>query len=475
MVESLSRSPSAKLVQPGAHFSQRASRRSLAGWGNFPVEECEVYRPEALADLREVVARAPDRDLIARGLGRSYGDAALNRDRGVILSERFDHMLDFDSRSGVLHCQSAVSLAEIIEVFLPRGFFFPVTPGTKFISIGGAIAADVHGKNHHNSGSMGEFVHDFRLLTAAGTILECSREENSDVFWATIGGMGLTGVILDAHVQLQPVETAYMNVQNERAPDLDAVLERFFESDSEFSYAVAWLDSLSKGRSLGRSVLMRANHAGLHDLPARLRDAPCVFREGLKPTVPFTLPGFVLNPLSLKLFNTAFHAIHPDASKLVGCDSYFYTLDRVHHWNRIYGRRGAVQYQIALPPESSRSALVQILERLNRSNRGSFLAVLKTLGPASQGLLSFPTRGCTLAIDLPNTGPDLVEELQQIDQIVLHAGGRIYLAKDACTLPEVFQQMYPKLDRFRAIKAKIDPEGRFASSQSRRLGIVEHP
>ncbi|MBW2388884.1 MAG: FAD-binding oxidoreductase [Deltaproteobacteria bacterium] len=474
MAESLSRSPSAKLVQPGAHFSQRAARQSLAGWGNFPVEECEVYRPELLADLQEVVARAPDRDLIARGLGRSYGDAALNRDRGVILSQRFDHMLDFDTRSGVLHCQSAVSLAQIIEVFLPRGFFFPVTPGTKFISIGGAIAADVHGKNHHTSGSMGEFVLDFRLLTAAGTVLECSREENSDVFWATIGGMGLTGVILDARVQLQPVETAYMNVQNERAADLDSVLERFFEGDDAFSYAVAWLDCLSKGRSLGRSILMRANHARLQDLPAPLRDEPCVFREGIKPTVPFTFPGFALSPYSVKLFNAAFHATHPDASKLVGCDSYFYVLDRVHHWNRIYGRRGVVQYQIALPPESSRSALIEILERLNQTKRGSFLAVLKTLGPASQGLLSFPTRGCTLALDLPNTGRDLVEDLQQIDQIVLRAGGRIYLAKDACMLPEVFEQMYPSLDRFRAIKAKIDPERRFSSSQSRRLRIAEH-
>lgn len=472
MVESVSKSPSAELVDPGSRFSQRASRQAIAGWGNFPVEECEVYRPEALDDLQEVVARAPEHDLIARGLGRSYGDAALNRDRGVILTQRFDRMIAFDSATGVLQCEAAVSLAEIIELFVPRGFFFPVTPGTKFISIGGAIAADVHGKNHHANGSMGEFVLDLRLLTASGAIVECSRELNSDLFWATIGGMGLTGMILDARIRLQPIETAYMSVHNERAANVDAVLERFFESDDNFAYAVAWIDCLAKGRSLGRSVLMRANHAAVHELPPELRGEPCVFKEGLKPTVPFTFPGFALNAWSMKIFNAAFNATHPDTSKIVPCDSYFYILDRIHHWNRIYGRRGVVQYQFVLPPETSRGALVEILERLSDANRGSFLAVLKSLGPSSQGLLSFPAKGYTLALDLPNTGHDLVQELQRIDEIVLRAGGRIYLAKDACMRPDVFRQMYPELDRFKAIKAQVDPEQRFASSQARRLGIV---
>lgn len=472
MSESLPKTPSAKLVDTAAHYSQRAHTQSIAGWGKYPVEECEVYRPEALFDLQEIVARAPERDLIARGLGRSYGDAALNRASGVILSHQFDRMLGFDPESGVLHCQSAVSLADIIELFVPRGFFFPVTPGTKFISIGGAIASDVHGKNHHANGSMGEFVIDLHLLTASGEILTCSREQNSDLFWATIGGMGLTGVILDARIRLRRVETAYMNVQNERAANLDIALERFFETDDEFAYAVAWIDCLAKGRSLGRSVLMRANHARIDDLPPALRAAPRNFKEGLKPTVPFTFPGFVLNPYSVKLFNVLFNAIHPNAEKVVGCDNYFYILDRVQHWNRIYGRRGVVQYQIALPPESSRAALIQILEKLTESNRGSFLAVLKTFGPASQGLLSFPMKGFTLALDLPFTGQDLIAELQQIDEIVLEAGGRIYLAKDACMSPDVFAHMYPNLDRFREIKADVDPEQRFSSSQARRLGIV---
>lgn len=473
MAESLSKSPSATLVNPSAHYSQRAQTQSIAGWGNFPVESCEVYRPEALSDLQEIVSRAPERNLIARGLGRSYGDAALNRDSGVILSNQFDRMLGFDEESGVLHCQSAVSLAEIIELFLPRGFFFPVTPGTKFISIGGAIASDVHGKNHHANGSMGEFVVDLHLLTASGAIVRCSRDENTDLFWATIGGMGLTGVILDARIRLQRVDTAYMNVQNERAANIDVALERFFETDHEFAYAVAWIDCLATGNSLGRSVLMRANHASLEDLPVNLRAHPCQFKEGIKPTVPFTFPDFALNPYSMKCFNIGFNAIHSDASKVVACDSYFYMLDRINHWNRIYGKRGVVQYQIALPPESSRAALIEILEKLTASNRGSFLAVLKTFGPPSKGLLSFPIQGFTLALDLPYTGTDLIAELQEIDQIVLKAGGRVYLAKDACLSGDVFAQMYPNLEQFREVKASVDPEQRFSSSQAHRLGIMD--
>jgi decaprenylphospho-beta-D-ribofuranose 2-oxidase len=451
----------------------QALKQAIAGWGNFPIEECFVYRPERISELDEVVARAPERDLIPRGLGRSYGDASLNRESGVVLSHRFDRMLDFDDETGVLRCESSVSLAEVIEHFLPRGFFFPVTPGTKFISIGGAIAADVHGKNHHLSGSMSEHVLDFSLLTASGSVLRCSREDNPDAFWATMGGMGLTGFILDASIQLQRVETGYMNVQQEQAANLDVALERFFETDEDFGYAVAWIDCLSKGPSLGRSVLLRANHAQLTDLPARLRSSPCRPAPGRPLNVPFPLPSMVLNPFSMGIFNSVFYQAHRDERMLASCDSYFYTLDRIHHWNRVYGRRGVLQYQIALPPEHSREALVQILENLADSKRASFLAVLKTFGPGSQGLLSFPMKGHTLALDLPNTGPDLGDQLHTIDEIVLRAGGRVYLAKDACMRPEVFAQMYPGLDRFREIKAKLDPEQRFSSSQARRLQIVD--
>ncbi|MBW2421217.1 MAG: FAD-binding oxidoreductase [Deltaproteobacteria bacterium] len=451
----------------------RFATRPLAGWGNAPVEECDVYRPERVSDLAELVTGAPQPTLVARGLGRSYGDASLNGGGAVVLSARLDRMLAFDPESGVLHCEAAVSLAEIIEHFLPRGFFFPVTPGTKFITVGGAIAADVHGKNHHTNGSMSAFLREFNLLTASGSVLRCSPEENADVFWATTGGMGLTGIVLDARLQLLPVESAYMRVCYERAPDLDGALERFNESDTEYAYTVAWIDCLARGETLGRSVLMRANHALPGELPGALRATPYAMRPGRPLLVPFTLPDFTLNNLSMGIFNNVFYAAHGDAEKVVDCDRYFYPLDRVHHWNRVYGRRGVLQYQIALPPESSRSALVQILESLTASRRGSFLAVLKTFGPASRGLLSFPIQGHTLALDLPNTGADLVAELHRLDDIVVRHGGRVYLAKDACMRPESFAAMYPQLRRFREIKSKVDPQQRFDSSLARRLGIME--
>ncbi len=450
-----------------------AARQSIAGWGNFPRETCQVYRPEQLQDLREIVTAAPERDLIPRGLGRSYGDASLNRDRGVVLSHHLDRMLDFDPETGVLCCEASVSLAEVIEHFLHRGFFFPVTPGTKFISIGGAIAADVHGKNHHFNGSMSEFVLDFHILVASGEVLLCSREVHSELFWATIGGMGLTGMILDARIQLHRVETSYMTVQHERANHLDACMSRFLESDAEFAYAVAWIDCLSKGASLGRSVLMRANHARVADLPAKQRRDPFGVRFKMPFNVPFTFPAIALNSATMGIFNSVFYHTHRSRKMIVDCDSYFYPLDRIHHWNRIYGRPGVLQYQLALPPQHSHDALVEILETLSYARRGSFLAVLKTFGPGSEGLLSFPMQGHTLALDLPNTGPDLVRELHAIDEVVLRHGGRIYLAKDACTQADLFEQMYPELRRFREIKQRYDPANRFNSSLARRLAIVE--
>jgi len=451
----------------------RTMKRRLAGWGNFPVEECEVFRPEHAQELGEIVRRAPQQSLIARGLGRSYGDAALNEGAGVIQSDRFDRMLSFDPETGILGCEAAVSLAEILDHLLPRGFFFPVTPGTKFITVGGAIAADVHGKNHHKSGSMSNFVLDFRLLTASGEVLDCSREQNPDVFWATIGGMGLTGIVLDARLRLLAVESAFMNVEYERLGDLDALLSRLRDSDEDYDYGVSWIDCLAAGRSLGRSVLLRANHAAAGELPPRMRAAPLEAPTGWRLAVPFRLPDFTLNPLTVRAFNMGYYHTHPTGRFVASCDRYFYPLDRVHHWNRAYGRRGVLQYQALLPPETSRDGLVAMLEALSASRQASFLAVLKACGPASRGLLSFPRRGHTLALDLPNTGNAVRELLTRLDRIVLRCGGAVYLAKDCCLAPEAFSEMYPNLDAFREIKAKIDPLQRFSSSQARRLRILD--
>ncbi len=451
----------------------RATQQRLSGWGKFPVEACAVYRPTAFEDLAEIVARAPEPSLVARGLGRSYGDAALNRGSGVVLSEGLGRGLSLDSENGIVSCGAAAHLADLIDVLLPRGFLFPVTPGTKFITVGGAIAADVHGKNHHRTGSMSASLVDFRLLKASGEVVECSRERNHDLFWATVGGMGLTGIVLDARLRVAPIETAYMLVDYEKTRDLDATLERSFESDHDYAYGVAWVDCLSRGGSLGRSVLMRANHARLEDLPPRLRATPLAPRRRLPLAVPFTLPNFTLNAHSVSAFNGLYYRSHRSETRLVDCERYFYPLDSIRHWNRCYGARGVLQYQCLLPPENARAGLIQVLEALSSSRRPSFLAVLKSMGPASQGLLSFPRPGYTLALDLPYTGPDLFEALSGLDQIVLRHGGRVYLAKDACLDGEGFRAMYPELHRFRAIKDRVDPNHRFSSSLARRLGIID--
>ena len=450
----------------------RHARRKLAGWGNYPVETCDLFRPERYDQLAEIVARAPQSSLTARGLGRSYGDASLNESGAVIETTRLDRFLDFDPASGVLHCEASVSLADIVQHFLPRGFFFPVTPGTKYVTIGGAIAADVHGKNHHDSGSMSAFLLDFQLLTASGELLRCSREENADVFWATIGGMGLTGVVVDARLRLRSVESAYMNGDTEQLPNLDQLLERLGAADAS-EYSVAWIDIVASGRSLGRSVLQRADHAKLSDLPAKLRETPHRARPLPKLSVPFALPSKALNALTIRAFNELWYRAHPTRHAVASCDGFFYPLDAIAHWNRAYGRAGMMQYQALFPIETGRETLVALLDELARSKRGSILAVLKTFGPASEGILSFPRPGYTLSIDFPHTGKDILEAVARLDQIVLRAGGSVYLAKDSCLHAETFAAMYPGLDRFREIKAKVDPEQRFSSSMARRLGIVE--
>ena len=437
------------------------------------MEECTVYRPERLSALQAIVDRAPQSDLTPRGLGRSYGDASLNRTGAVVLSQRFDRILGFDADAAELHCEASVSLSEILERFLPRGFFFPVTPGTEFITIGGAIAADVHGKNHHESGSMSAWLRDFRLLTADGQILDCSRDSNPEVFWATVGGMGLTGVILDARIQLQRVATAHMRTEHEQLRDLDALLERTAETESEYAYSVAWIDCLSRGRGLGRSVVLRANHADPEDLPGSLRNAPLAVATRRTPRVPFTLPNFTLSRPAMRAFNEVYFRSHPTRTFVSDCRSYFYPLDSIRDWNRAYGRRGVLQYQCLFPTPNARSGLVQVLETLANSGSGAFLSVLKSMGPASGGLLSFPYPGQTLALDLPFTGTAARELVARLDAIVLQHGGRVYLAKDACLSPESFCDMYPDADRFREIRNRVDPGRRFSSSLARRLGLVE--
>jgi len=450
---------------------ERTATQVLSGWGRFPRHACMACRPERRAGLIEALQSTDYATVIARGLGRSYGDPAVNEGGGVILCERLNRMLAFDPATGVLECEAGVSIEEILDTFIPRGFFPPVTPGTKFVTVGGAIANDVHGKNHHRDGTFGMFVRELTLLTPGGETLVCSPDERSEVFWATVGGIGLTGIILTAKVQLRPIETSYIRVDYIQSRNIHETLAKFAESDDQYTYSVAWVDCLASGANLGRSVLMRGNHLPASELPDRGHEPLAVSRP-LKKTAPFDFPGFALNPLSIRAFNEVFYRGHPTRQgKIVDYDSYFYPLDAVLHWNRIYGRRGFTQYQISLPPDES-EALVHVLERLSASSRASFLAVLKCFGPANPGMLSHPFEGYTLTLDVPmKTG--LVAFLQDLDAYVLAHGGRLYLAKDATTRPETIHAMYPRLDAFRAVKAQLDPKGRLSSSMARRLRIVE--
>lgn len=455
-------------------LTPRSRLMQLSGWGNVPRHGADVYRPEKASDVRPIVADAPVKTLIARGLGRSYGDAALNDGGGIILDTRLGRLISFDPASGVLECEAGVSLEDLLSTFVRRGFFPPVTPGTKYITIGGAIAADVHGKNHHRDGSIAEFLDSFDLLIASGEVLHCSRQENAEAFWATVGGMGLTGIILQARLRLRKIESAYIAVDYQQARNLDSALAAFSDGDSQYQYSVAWIDCLSRGAALGRSVLIRGNHATADQLPRKLTHTRVAPPARPKKSVQFHFPGFALSPLSVRLFNNHFYTSHRDARRqYVNYDEFFYPLDSVLHWNRIYGKRGFFQYQAVFPPADNSRCLRELLEKLSGSGRASFLAVLKTMGKGSGGLLSFPMEGQTLALDLPNKGNATVPFLQELDKIVLKHGGRVYLAKDACMTPESFRAMYPNLARFNEARAKLDPGNRFSSSQSRRLGIGE--
>ena len=447
-----------------------ARRALLTGWGRYPLSESDIYRPDKIAELQAVVT-GNGSSLIARGAGRAYGDAALNDQNRVVDLTRLNRMLSFDAAAGLLRCEAGVTIAELIDVFIPRGFFPPVTPGTRFVTLGGSIAADVHGKNHHRDSSLASHVTSFDLMIASGHVLRCSREENPELFWATVGGMGLTGVILELELRMRRIESVYLEGELIRAGNIDAAIEAFERADSQYGYSVAWIDCNSGKSALGRSILSVGNFATLAQLPRDLAQDPLSTMPRLSPIVPFDFPGFALNSLTVKAFNAVYYAFHRErtAHTIFDWDSFFYPLDSIRNWNRIYGKRGFVQYQCVWPPDRSRAGLVEVLEAISRSGRGSFLAVLKKFG-AQDGLLSFPMPGYTLALDFPVT-EGLLEFLDSLDAMVLKRGGRVYLAKDARLRPETFRAMYPNLGKWREAKAAADPNNRFSSSLSRRLGI----
>ena len=436
----------------------------LSGWGRYPVVSSSVFRAEKVGDVGDRIASSGSHTLIARGAGRSYGDAALNRGGDTVLMGRLNRMLAFDEDSGVVRCEAGVTMAELLDVFVPRGWFLGVTPGTKYVTVGGAIASDAHGKNQHRDGNFGDFVNSITLMLASGAVIRCSEQENRDIFRSTLGGMGLTGVILDAELRLQKVAGGFVQTRRLKSRDLAETIALFDEHESAFQYSVAWVDCLARSSRVGRGVLMFGNHAD-----ATQRSHMNISSRHLK--VPIDLPAWLLNPVSLRAFNNLYYALSPRKNDAVEhFDGFFYPLDFLTDWNRLYGKRGFIQYQCVLPSTSSTQSLRALLALFGDHGHGSFLAVLKRFG-RGRGGLSFPVDGYTVSLDIPMRD-GLLAILDRADQMVADEGGRVYLAKDARLSARMFRQMYPDLPAWRRVKDRVDPDGLFASSLSDRLEIT---
>jgi len=437
----------------------------LSGWGRHPVAAAQVLRPERYRDLAR-----PEAACLARGLGRSYGDAALNAEGCVLSTARLDRLIAFDPSTGLLEAESGARFDGIQRALLPRGWFLPVTPGTKFVTLGGAIAADVHGKNHHVDGSLGGHIQSLELFSPAGR-LRISPDQDAEAFHATVGGMGLTGTIGSAALRLVPVESPAMVVRHEGAKDLEAVFRLLSQNAPEDRYTVAWIDCLAKKAKLGRSVFMAGRHARKGELGAPGLEA-AELPEPRFP-MPFDLPAFALNRATVGLFNALYFRIQSRKARpfLSGLDPFFYPLDTVRDWNRLYGSRGFVQYQCVLPSAQAFEGMKALLELISASGQASFLAVLKRFGPGGGGHLAFPMEGFTLALDLPFRGDATTALLAQLDTRVLRDGGRVYLAKDAHLAPDHFRAMYPRFGAWLGVKQRLDPEWQVQSSLSRRLGM----
>lgn len=441
--------------------------KEIAGWGRYPTARCELQRPERYSGLKATA------DLtIARGQGRAYGDAALNAAHCVLLTERLDRLLAFDNENGILRAEAGLTIEQLIKFALPLGWFPLVTPGTRYVSLGGCVAADVHGKNHHHDGAFSSSVLSLELITADGARLRCSRTENSEAFWATVGGMGLTGIIGEVELQLRPVESAYIRATHHTANNLRHAFELFEEHDNA-SYSVAWIDLQAKGAAQGRSVVMLGEHALLSELDDVQQRAPLTASAHGSRRIPVDMPGFLLNSLSIGLFNNLYYRIEGAKSTpfIVDYEKFFYPLDALSDWNRLYGKRGFLQYQCVVPREGAYEALSSLLNELAESKHAAFLGVLKKMGAASEGLLSFPVEGYTLALDIPYSGESLLALLERFDAIVSAAGGRVYLAKDARLSARTLREMYPQVDDFLKVKHKLDQVGRFSSNLSRRLEL----
>ena len=402
--------------------------QKVTNWGNFPIVEKEMKSDDSVSQIKKFVRE--HNEVIARGNGRCYGDASLGEH--IFSTKRLNKFISFDRINGIIECEAGVLLSEVLEVAVPQGYFLYVTPGTKFITVGGAIASDVHGKNHHAEGCFSEYVTEFKLMNENAEVIICSREENSDKFWATIGGMGLTGIILSAKFKLKNIESVYIRQESIKADNLDEIF-RLFEESEDWTYNVAWIDCFQKGKNLGRSILMRGEHALKAELPTRMQKNSLRLKPKFSPTVPFYFPGFVLNTFTIKIFNYLYYnkQRNKQVNNFIDYDSFFYPLDFVNDWNKIYGKSGFIQYQMMIPKDHGKEGMRKILETIANSGNGSFLAVLKLYGKKNpQAYNSFPFEGYSLALDF-KVNKKLRKLVDRLDDIVEQYGGRIYLTKDS--------------------------------------------
>lgn len=447
-----------------------APQELFSGWGRSGGTRATHLRPQSKVELYEVVANASA--CIARGLGRAYGDASQCAGGSVIDCTGMRQILDFDVDTGVIRVEGGCSLDEISRYSVIRGWFVPVTPGTAFVTIAGAVAADVHGKNHHREGSISGYVEEIVLVTPDGPRV-VGPDKDSALFWATCGGMGLTGVIAEVALRLHPVSTASVVVDTDRTSNLDDCMAVLASSDAHYRYSVAWVDARSSGRHLGRSIVTCGDHARPEHLEQRQQKAPLAYSPTQRLSVPFTPPYSLVNRVSLPVFNELWYRKAPKrrVGEVQSIPAYFYPLDMLGDWNRLYGPRGFTQYQFVVP--FGREEVVQYaLERLQQAGTPSTLGVLKRFGDGDPSPLSFPMPGWTLALDIPLGSPTLADALDDLDRHVANAGGRVYFAKDGRLRPELVQTMYPRLDEFIEQCHRVDPRGIFASDLARRIGIV---
>jgi decaprenylphospho-beta-D-ribofuranose 2-oxidase len=430
----------------------------ICGWGRYLKQDARLLVPSTIASLESISKQ--ENSFITRGMGRSYGDSAnaLN----VLQTTYINHFIKFDKVIGELTAEAGITLREILKVIVSFGWFLPVTPGTSYVTLGGAIASDVHGKNHHIAGTFGQHVKSLSILLGTGEVVTTSPQHHADLFHATCGGMGLTGIIISATIQLLPIRSSLISQKTIKADCIEAACEAF-DSNNDASYSVAWLDCLSKGKSLGRGVIMLGEHVEQGRLEIDIRQ---------KVSVPFSTPSVLINSLTMKAFNTAFwHKSKHSLNQTVALMPYFYPLDEIGEWNRLLGKKGFLQFQCVLPKIDGVANMRLLLTEISNSRGGPFLAVLKQFGVGNDNLLSFPTKGYTLALDF-KASESAIKTIERLEDMVVDMGGRLYLTKDAVMKESTFKVTYPNWEKFEVVREQYGAVGKFSSAQSKRLGLA---